>query len=407
MNKKNIIRIALATLCIGIGLFIANITADQQFFDLTPNEIPELVLPMQSGTSYEQTFFVRRKTLTRLGLYMRPLQKISDPTASVRISLLRKGASIASGEINAIFIENGGPSYVRFESPVITYAGEQLTIRIIVSDSISGVIALRQRIYEDSTLFAYNAFEAIRPPFLRQFGVLLITLGIALLALPSVRKYKQISIVIVLFIIALLHGIPALDASMEYSIFTVVVFALLLCMWDLLRIAGRSQLSAIFGACVFALSSWLPLTVITGRSITGTLNARDTLLDPNQIAVSHSAGAYIGVFGLVAALIGIAILIVMISKKQQKRCELETWVAMLLILSASIAFIPSPLANGHAAIGVAFALAWFASFGFWHIQRFIGMRDTLVNTILMAFVVITILDLMHVTARTFTYGLGI
>lgn len=354
---------------------------------------------------------------------MRPLKEILDVTLAVDIALLRNGEVIGSGAIPAIFIENGGPSYVTFAQPIVTIKGEQITIRITVPSELSRAIALRGRmpdtlfIQREKSFFiqsqpqeysvAYNMFETIRPAFVRQAGGMLIALGFALIFAARIRRNSTIAAILGLLLLALLYAMPALDASMSYVLFAAAVFAILVPMWALLRIAGRTNFSAMFGAAVFACSTWLPLHIITSGNIGGILGVRDALIDPNQIAITHGAGLYTGILVGAVALVGVLLWAVMIVRRQCKRCEAETIIGTIGLIAAGIAFIPSPIANGHAGIVVSFAIAWFASFAAGHAERFLGKHDVVPRMVLIGLALTMMLDLMFVTARAFMYGLGI
>lgn len=412
-----------AALCIVVGLLIMRVEANQEFFNLIPTDPFPLIVPIRAGSVYQQEITIQRKTLSRLGIYMRPLREITDSTIALHVSLLRNGSSIGEGDIPAIFIENGGPSYITFADPIVTVKGERILIQITAPDALSGSIALRERAYDadfprgntvfsvDSTVqehvVAFNAFEAIRPALLRQIGSILIAFGFALLFGNTIRRHRNIAALSILLLVACLNAIPAWDASMSYGMFAIIVYVILATMWALLRIAGRSNLSALFGAIVFACSTWLPLHIITHGNIGEILSVRNALIDPNQIAITHGAGIYIGMLGGIMALVGIIVWLTMLARKKYKACELETIVAVIGIVAACIAFIPSPIANGHAGIVVSFSLAWFASFGLYSTQRFLGMRDRLAYILISILATITLLDLMYVTARAFTYGLGV
>ncbi len=399
----SILRIIVAAICIFAGLVCMRIRTDQEFHNIPPIDAPAFVMPMQSGVTYEQPFIIQRKTIDRIGIYMRPLEKIADATSAVHIELVRSGVTIGSGDISAIFIENGGPSYVTFPQPIVTAKGENVVLKITVPEQLSGVIAIRQQEHG----IAYNLFESIRPPFIKQVGGMLIMAAFALLFWKKVRTYPIATSLIALLCIAVLYALPAYDASMSYGFFALSVYAILCLMWALLRVAGRPHVWAIFGACVFACSTWLPLHVITGGTIGDILSVRNALIDPNQIAITHGAGLYSGVLAAAVAATGVFAWIILLIQKQHKRFEVETAVVILGVLAGVVAFIPSPIANGHAGILVSFAIGWFASFGVWQLSKLLGEQDFVARSVLTGLAIITVLDLMYVTARTFTYGLGL
>lgn len=424
MNKRDIFwHVLFATICIVIGLFCIQIHTNLEFFNLIPTDSSTLVVPMQGGEVYAQTFTIQRKTMSRLGIYMKPLREISDFDIAVHVEVLRNGNIIGSGDIPAIFIENGGPAYITFKEPIATIKGQRVTMQITVPPLLSGSIALRERMYDESfskrdikftisgaeqeQVIAYNVFESIRPAFMKQVGGILVSLGVALLFLKHINKHRTKTALIATLILTLLYAIPAWDASMSYSLFAVAVGGVLVGMWTLLRVAGRSNLAAVFGAAIFACSTWLPLHFITQGNIGSILSLRNALIDPNQIAITHGAGLYTGILVAIAACAGIIIWLGLLATKHYKEYEGETFVAIIGLLAAVIAFIPSPVANGHAGIVVSFAIAWFASFGMWRVERFLGTNNSVVRVVLIGLAIVTLLDLMYVTARTFTYGLGI
>lgn len=423
MSKKSIAILLSALACIVIGISLFFITADQEFINLTPTDEISAIAPLDTGHVYEQEFTTYRKTIARFGAYMRPIKQIQDPASAVTFTLMRGDSILAVQALPAVFIEHGGPAYVKFSPPIETISGETLRMQFTVPEAIHRTLALRTRdidgsFAENDTEFfidgakqpgpvAYNAFERIRPPLMKQLGGIFIMLGLFLIFRKTISAHKYVSIMLFLAGIALLYAIPAYDASMPYGSFAAGVFVLLGVSWWVFRITGNSMLGATLGAVMFACSTWLPLHILTGFSAQDILSIRDTLLDPNQIAVSHGAGAYIGFLGGSIALLGMGIYIVMMLTGNAKRYEFATGIAIIGIIGALIAFVPSALATGHAAIAVSFALAYFAALGISHLQRFLGNKDTVAMVLLIIFSAIAMLDLMHVAARTFTYGSGV
>jgi hypothetical protein len=423
MNSKSIPTFLGAGILIGIGITLLGLKTDQEFFNLIPTDTQTSIQALTSNTQYEQRFITGRKTITRLGIYMKPIGSVTDAASIVHVELVRDGVTIGSGDIPALSIENGGPSYVRFTEPIPTTKGELLSFRISVPSSLDDVIAVRQRVYDglfqrtegeffingvlQDAVIAYNVFEMIQPSPIRQIGGMLIAFGVYLFVRWWAKPRPNLTTLLILILIACLHALPAFDASMSYWAFAGLVTLLIIPMWAFLRISGRLSLAALFGACVFVLSTWLPLQYITGGVSESGLSIRDTLIDPNQIAISHSAGAYVGVPALIAALIGVAIVCIAIVRRQYRRYELDILVLVFGILAVAYTFIPSSISTGYGSIGVCFAVAYFASLGVSWMQEFLGKRDYIVFGILSLLCTISILDLMYVTARTFTYGLGL
>ncbi len=420
MNKKDTIALLGGIFCIIGGLLCFGIETDQEFIDLPPTDEPRFIVPLSAGQTYEQRFVTYRKTITRIGAYMRPIREIPDPSAAVTFALMRGDTLLASQEVPAVFIENGGPTYARFSAPIATESGETLRMLITVPESISRTLALRTRAQDgsfsaqDAILFidgamqaspvAYNAFELIHPPLMKQIGASILLLGIFLLFRKHIMRHTMAATMALLLAIALMQAIPAPDASMSYGIIAALVFVLLLVAWWAFRIAGNTILGSTFGSILFACSTWLPLHMIRGWDINELLSIRNTLFDPNQIAVSHGAGAYIGVLGGFMALLGICIYLAVILQGRIRRHEVATIVAVAGGIASILAFVPSSFATPHAAIAVSFALAYFAAFAMSCLQRFFGKRDRAAYIVLTIFAAFTMLDLMHVAARSLMYN---
>lgn len=394
MNKWIIIRHCAAALCIAVGVFLFTIQTDQEFMDIIPSDDPVYILPMKAGTPYTQIFLMRRNNISRLGIYMRPLQKAIDLHSTVTVQLMRGSMPIASGDIPALFIENGGPAYVRFSDAVPTVRNEQLSIVVKAPDKLSGSIGLRQS--KPGTM-AYNAFERIHPPLVQQFGGMLVAFGVTFLAWQHMKRHPGSSSIAVLIFLTILAAIPAINSSISYASFFLLALVVSISTWCVLRLSGRSTVASLYGASLVTYSSWLPLHIITRGAIRETLSIRDALIDPNQIAISHANGGYIGVLGALASMAGIGIWIWLLTSSRRKKFGVDTLVFGIGVASLLLGYIPVAIA----------ACAWFASLAFDGLHQFLGKRDNLGIIVLVLLIIISILDLMHVGARTILYGSGI
>src|SRR3989344_971588 len=254
--------------------------------------------------------------------------------------------------------------------------------------------------FTSSSIFLFIIQTETNQTFVHQVAGILMMAGLLLLGWRY-ALHKRISAAIVGLIgIAILAGIPAFGTYMGFVFFITI---LLLLYWMILRIVGRTTLAAAFGACIFGCSTWLPLAFITGWSSDGMLGVRDALLDPNQISVSHGAGGYIGIPGAVFAVAGVLIYIGMLMRKRFTPSQGETIMAVLFAVSLFVTFSESPLQYSNAIIVVVACIGWFASLAFDRMQRFLGIRDMFVQTLMVILFCISILDLMSITARTFTY----
>ncbi len=254
-------------------------------------------------------------------------------------------------------------------------------------------------------LYIINVDE--QDTFAKQLGGLSFMVGSWFLLWNLAKKNPLLSSITLLIGISLLHSISAPDANIPYGTFMASLVALLVIFWSALRIAGRTYLASFFGACLFACSTWLPLSFISIEGQQEILSLRDALIDPNQISVSHSAGGYIGIAGALFAITGVGIWLVMVIQKRLVLVQAETIFVILLIVSMALTFIPSPLTYPKAIIVVVASLAWLASFGLDRLQRFLGLNDAFAQTLLIILFSISLLDLMHIASHTMRYGIGI
>lgn len=208
--------------------------------------------------------------------------------------------------------------------------------------------------------------------------------------------------------IAAIQAIFSYRSHIPYwELFSITIIALV-ASWALLRLVGRTYLAALFGACIIACSSWVPLFFIAPpHSTDEQLSLRDAFVDPNQISVSHAAGGYIGVPGTFFAIVGISIWIGMLIHRRNSSTNIDSIIAGILFLSLFITFYPSPIAYPRLIPIVVMGIAWFASLGLDRTQRFLGTRDTFAQILIGILVAISVADIMHIAARTLMYGLGI
>lgn len=254
------------------------------------------------------------------------------------------------------------------------------------------------------SVFLFFLRPEVNQIFVQQIAGMFILFGILLLFWKQLIHRKNSIAIVGLLGVALLTSIPSLS---EYRFFVFVVLILLFISWVMLRLFGRSHLAAAFGACIFGCSTWLPLAFITGWGSDEMLGLRDALLDPNQISVSHGAGGYVGIPGALFAVVGILVYIYMLMRRRFTEAQGETIVACIFAVSLFVTFIESPLQYSNAIIVVVACTGWFASLAFDKMQRFLGIRDMFIQILMVIFFCIALLDLMSITTRTFTYGIGV
>lgn len=421
MNKMRLFQILAALLCIGFGLAIFFIHTDQQFIHLTPSDGSGLLVSISADNVFEQTFVVHGKTLSKIGAYLIPVNtKAKNSAGVIHISLIQQGEVVGMGEVPVFRIDGDSASLITLTSPVQTGEGETLTMRITASPDAGGLIALKKRMFDESfpnrdiAFFingaqqeypvGYSVFETVWPPLVRQIGGLFIMCGVILLFWNVSMRFKNATAVVVLFLAMALYAIPSFGT---YPGFLPLVVIMGLIIWALFRVSGRTYLASLFGTFIFVCSTWLPLHLITGGVTEGMLSVRDALIDPNQISVSHGAGGYVGIFAALFAVVGLCIVLVLGIRKRYTVIQVDLCMAVLLFVSMFVAFVDSPIHHPKAIIVVVFSLAWFASLSFDKMQRFLGLQNTFIQTLMGIVLAITLLDLMHITARTFTYGIGI
>jgi hypothetical protein len=419
MKNKSTIRFFIGVVSVALGCAVFFVHTDQQFINLTPGEGQGLLEPMRKDVRYEQTFTSKGQTISKIGLYAVPIRteaKSSSGVVSVELLLNNEVRSTAALPVS--LIDNGGASLVRILQE--TSYGQSITIRATISPEADGMIALQKRPFDetfskDTVRFtkngsqqeyaiAYTVFEKIHPAFVQQLGGIFVILGLLLTALPYAARARSVTSLLLLSGVAILHAIPSLQ---QYPFFFLVVLLLLVTTWFFFRISGRTMMASFFGACIFAGSTWLPLLMVTGGNVTGMLSIRDALIDPNQISVSHGAGGYVGIPGALLASIGVLIWITMLIRKRYIATQLDTCMGVLFIISLCITFIPGVFHSYRAITLVVFCIAYFASLTLDAMQRFLGLRDTFAQTLILLLLAIFILDLMNITARTFAYGVGI
>ncbi len=421
MNNIRLFQVVAGLFCIALGIAVFRVHADQEFIHLTPSEGSEFLVSLKSDMTFEQTFVSQGQAISKVGAYFIPVNpKVKDSSGLIHIQLVQQGEVKASGDIPVSRVDGESASLIRVFPALHTSKGESLTMRISANPEVSGFVALQKRMFDESFPdrdisfaingvkqdypVAYSVFETIWPPFVQQVGGLLGIAGILLLFWNIAMSTRNTTALLVLVAVAMLYAIPSLGA---YKIFLPVVVLLLLATWAILRVSGRTILASLFGAFLFGCSTWLPLYFITGGVVDGMLPIRDALIDPNQISVSHGAGGYVGIGGALFAAVGLLVWTSMMLRKRFTPTQLDTAMVIVFAVGMIISFIPSSFQNSRAIIVVVACIAWFASLAFDKMERFLGTRDIFVKILLALVLVLSLLDLMHITAGTFAYGLGI
>lgn len=405
-----IIKLAIGIALIALGASFFTIKTDEQFIKLTPTEESKYLVPMQAGVSYDQDAVIHNKIISRVGIYFLPLHPLLHHTGIITLQLMRGDTVLETATVNSLYIDQTVPTQFIFDHPVASAQDETLRIHVTVSDSISTDIALRNRTFDNDFSgeevhffidgapqqypFAYTADEVLHPALIKQVGGIVVLAGLALIAFPFLQRRPLLRDHLLLIVVAGLQGLSAIGSTTSMALYGLLVFGVLLIAWWVFRIVGRSRLSALFGACIVACSTWLPLALVATHTAITKLSFKDALIDPNQIKVSHAAGAYVGFFAIFFACIGIAVLLYCLTRTTRNRVVIDLFVGVALLITLSLgAWIP-----------VAWCIAWFASLGLHKMQQFIGKNDRFVQVFLALLVIIALLDFMHVASVTLAYG---
>lgn len=414
-------KLVAAAVLVVVGLVLLRVHSDRQYISLAPTEgIPHGVV-LQPGESYSQTFIATRTTLTRLGLFLRPIPNL-DGREALTLELRRGNQPVAAQLIPAAFINAQDATQVRFEPPVQTTLGEKLTFVVSIPSALAGQVRAQQRepdksFSDDNVAFfidgqqqpaplAYQAYYDYRSPFGAQVGSLLFAAAFLLLAWPWHTHFPNLFIGGYLVLVAVLAIIPRLFISPIPWMLFLVQLAALGGMYALARRRGMSKLPALLAAQVFALTSWWPLHLLRDWRqmqliVPRAAALKDIWLDTYQVASSIKVpggaswdhyGSYIGIIATLLALIGL-----LTTAKKQWRIAV---VGILGLVAAQFwPIIP------HAVILTTFAMAYFAGWGLQQLGKYLHPYGRLAMIILVILVLLSLLDMLYVLAGPLEYGI--
>lgn len=463
---KNLSKISRFILILALssagGLFLL-VKTDREFINLAPSAGAAHGVELRSHSTYEQSFIATRATITRLGLFFMPITE-DLPDATITVAIKRAGKIITEQSLSAAFLDGENFSQIRFHPPLAVTDGEQLTVSISVPPALDNTLRLQQR-QPDATFStanvsfsvdsqvqdapaAYQVFYAWRPSLAVQIGGLLI-LAALFLIIPSLPLYVLGTSILFIAPALLFKSFPLIDffyAALALSGMTM-----------LLREHKLPLLPALFGAHVFAFTTWLPLHALAGREYYAAFallpllvsprrrqllpviilavfliilfghwtplpsfpdqvaDFRDIFFDPNQVPDSQKVpgytwdnfGSYIGMVSATLSLVGLI--------WQGRRHKLIVLIGLAGALLALIPFLTKTLAHflplppTHFIILTTFAAAYFAAFGLYGLRRYLQpirhVKDLVVQTVIVLLVIIALLDLWQVAANTLEYGL--
>ncbi len=444
-NRSKAIKLSVAVLAAAAGVLLISVKTDREFINLAPTPGVRHGLVLGSDADVRQTFTAIRDNVTRLGLFLVPVQE-DIPAGAISLSVSQGDTLLATRAIPSQFIDGENFAQVRFQPPLKTVKGQQLSVAVAAPPKLDGLVRLQQR-SPDQTFSthnvqltvngqpvqapaAYQVYYSYRPPLAVQMGGLLIFTALFLFV-PMLPLYVLSA--------ALLFLVPALLLG-SFSLITFIYAALALAgMTMLLRDHKVPLIPALLGGHIFAFTTWFPLHVLAGRDyyalaallplllsrrrrqllpvillsaviiiFAGQWTApagvpdsfahpRDIFLDTNQVPASQKVpgsswdnfGSYIGPAAAALAIIGLL--------WQGRRRQLPAFIGLAGFLAPS-----------HFIILTTFAAAYYAAFGLYGLARFLNpdphAKDLTVPVVIFLIFVVALLDLWQVAARTLEYG---
>lgn len=425
----------ISTLLAVIGLSLFFVTTDREFINLSPTEGELHGISLETGTIYEQSFPATRSSVSRIGLFLRPVTR-DIPAAALIVGLLQNGEKVGEQALPAAFIDTERSSQVRFSPRVPVKHGDNITIRLTVPPELSGKIRIQQRepdetfdnTYATSTIngevqpgpFAYQVYYGYKPPLAIQLGGLALLCAVYLLLTRWIKQHQIVSFIVLAAILAILYTVPASLLTSYFLYLISVIFLAFLAMFFFLQRQNLSFPSALTGASIFAFTTWWPLHFATDWHWPAGLARqapllKDIFLDPRQIPTANGGnwehfGSYIGIIGFALATIGFLSVIGKIQRQSlsdtSKKIPIthstfHITVIVILLLALPLIKIGVP----DISILITFSLAIFAARGLETLKNFISRADQLTNTIIYIIAALVLLDLFHISARTLEFGL--
>ena len=401
MSKK--IRYIIITTLLVVGVALLFTTTDKKYIHLTSTEGSPHTLQLETGKTYTQSFINERLTISRIGFDFVTLKR-NLPNDAISLTILQNNKEIHKAEIPIIFITNDGASDIHLRPALAVEQGQKVDIQITVPKSLSKNIGIQLREPDDTfdtnkvQLYiddeqqeapaAYLVYHLERPPLPLQVGLLLILGAIYMASGKSWGKQPKITQPLCALFFALLFSLPAMLNGSFPALLIIIQTAILLITYRYLRKSINNPLPAMFGASIFAFTSWFIMHSISPILTPETLNLKDIFLDPNQAIPSHAAGSYVGIIAILFAILGIAS-----SWKKNK-------VVLALGISAAILTILPYAITTHLIILTTFSIAVLAANGMHKLMIYLGETDKLVITITITLMILSMLDMFNIAANT-------
>lgn len=272
-------KIFVSVVLLIIAGLLANARADRLFLDLRPSEGGANTIIFDHGKEYKHSFIAFRASLSRLGFYIRALQD-ELPDAAITLQLWRGDSLIITKEIPTVFLDETGAAEIHFNPPVATQVGETLLAVLSIPPELHQKVGWQLRVQDETfnpahaksfinnselaNPAAYQAYVAERPTVALQLAGFM-TLGVLLWWLPKrnmVARYASLA----LYALAVSH-------LQAVSVITVGAYPFLLIISQAIALAGMYLLlrrymtivPSLFGAHLFAFTTWYALQLGAGR----------------------------------------------------------------------------------------------------------------------------------------------
>lgn len=383
--------------CLSALLFF--VTSEEQVI-LLPPDIDAKPVALLASETYKQEFVVHESSVTRVGVYIRPLAQ--DLASNlVTLSLFYDDALVHTQTIEAKSFQTGEPTFIVLPKTLSIDPGSTLSLVVTVSDALSNKVAIMPRPQDDTfnteakfyvgandpqNPAGYEVFSAYHPAITLQLGGLALLAAALLFAHSFSFRISKILYSVLLPITAVLPSI-ALLSSLQGILYLVLTIISLYALINVFR-KHMTHIAALFGAHVFVFTSFWPLVGMGGRTIYDSMalstisHLKDIFLDPNQFSL-EKAGAFVGIPSLVIGIVGLLIYVYQLLQNR-------SWHNLLLTI---LVFMGGLVSTPILTVAV---LSYGAGRGMNWLHNFLGAKDVTTRIILYAVTILTLIDLISV-----------
>lgn len=452
------LHMGVVVICVLSAVFLLDYSVDREFINLAPTPGAAQVVPLKAGTTYELQLTARKGPITRLGVFLKPLQE-NLPTDVVTLVIKSGGEEVARSSVATPFIDAQSFTQWRVDPPLPVTSSEKLQVALVTSEVLSEKIGVQLRLADDTftagdAIFsidgvaqpnpiAHQAYFAYRPAFASHVAGLLLLVAGGLLYPLSLKRYAPAVYALALAMVAY---IPMFRLGILPMWPILVVAAAWWGMFRVLRGRGIGVIPAGVGAHAAGLTTFFALHLLAGQSSLAFLallplvfsfkgkpvtyigalvlllaaivpeltisnipaaSLRDIWLDTNQISqalkIPDAAlpwwhfGSYVGVLGALLGGLGI----VTRGKKEWRGLALLA-LSLLLVQVVGPQFLPNTslfIPWAYFIIIPTFALAYFIGLGVEALRLYLGPSRP-ATIILVSIGLVGLLDLLYVLTGT-------